>query len=114
MGTLSGGRLRQRDLSDAGRRRRLYQPILVRKTKTPPSIPDRVKLNEKEATFFIQDIYEGEGLKGIPRGTVKSLRLHAYEYAYVKTRSDHNWHGSSPVGISSVCWGRFLSKKTVP
>ena len=68
-------------------------PILVRKTKTPPSIPDRVKLNEKEATFFIQDIYEGEGLKGIPRGTVKSLRLHAYEYAYVKTRSDHNWHG---------------------
>ena len=65
----------------------------MRNTKTPPSIPDRVKLNEKEATFFIQDIYEGEGLRGIPRGTVKSLRLHAYEYAYVKTRSDHNWHG---------------------
>lgn len=68
-------------------------PIVVRKTPTPPSIPDRVKLNEKEATFFIQDIYEGEGLKGIPRGTVKELRLHAYEYAYLRTQSDHNWHG---------------------
>ena len=68
-------------------------PILVRKTATPPVIPDRVKLDQKEATFFIQDIYEGEGLRGIPRGTVKELRLHAYEYAYVKTRSDHNWHG---------------------
>ena len=68
-------------------------PIVVRKTVTPPAIPDRVKLNEKQATVFIQDIYEGEGLKGIPRGTVKSLRLHAYEYAYVKTISDHNWHG---------------------
>ena len=68
-------------------------PILVKETKTPPAIPDRVKLNEKEATIFIQDIYEGEGLRGIPRGTVKELRLHAYEYAYVKTRSDHNWHG---------------------
>lgn len=68
-------------------------PILVKKTKTPPAIPDRVKLNEKEATIFIQDIYEGEGLRGIPRGTVKELRLHAYEYAYVKTQSDHNWHG---------------------
>ena len=68
-------------------------PILVKETKTPPAIPDRVKLNEKEATIFIQDIYEGEGLLGIPRGTVKELRLHAYEYAYVKTRSDHNWHG---------------------
>lgn len=68
-------------------------PIAVRKMVTPPAIPDRVKLDDKQATVFIQDIYEGEGLKGIPRGTVKSLRLHAYEYAYVQTQSDHNWHG---------------------
>ena len=68
-------------------------PILVRKTTTPPAIPDRVKLNDKEATVFIQDIYTGEGLQGVPRGTVKELRIHAYEYAYVKTPSDHNWHG---------------------
>ena len=68
-------------------------PISVRKSVTPPAIPDRVKLDDKQATVFIQDIYEGEGLKGIPRGTVKSLRLHAYEYAYVQTQSDHNWHG---------------------
>lgn len=68
-------------------------PIAVRKTVTPPAIPDRVKLDDKQATVFIQDIYEGEGLKGIPRGTVKSLRLHAYEYAYVQTQSVHNWHG---------------------
>ena len=68
-------------------------PILVRKTEVPPVIPDRVKLDQKDATFFIQDIYEGEGLRGIPRGTVKELRLHAYEYAYVNSPSDHNWHG---------------------
>ncbi len=68
-------------------------PIAVRKTVTPPSIPDRVKLNEKEATIFIQDIYEGEGLRDVPKGTIKELRLHGYEYAYVKTTSDHNWHG---------------------
>lgn len=68
-------------------------PILVKKRATPPAIPDRIKPDEKEATFFIQDIYEGEGMRGIPRGTVKELRVHAYEYAYVKTLSDHNWHG---------------------
>lgn len=68
-------------------------PILVRKKKTPPSIPDRVKLNEKEATVFIQDLYEGEGLRGVPRGTVKSLRIHAYEYAYLDTESDHTAQG---------------------
>ncbi|MDH6358353.1 SUMF1/EgtB/PvdO family nonheme iron enzyme [Parabacteroides sp. PF5-9] len=68
-------------------------PILVGKRNTPPAIPDRVKLEEKDATVFIQDVYEGEGLRGVPRGTVKALRIHAYEYAYVKTTSDHNWHG---------------------
>lgn len=68
-------------------------PVLVRKVSTPPVIADKVKLGDKEATFFIQDIYEGEGLRGIPRGTVKELRLHAYEYAYVSKKSDHNWHG---------------------
>lgn len=68
-------------------------PALVRKVAVPPVIPDRVKMDEKEATFFIQDIYEGEGLRGIPRGTVKELRLHAYEYAYTSAKSDHNWHG---------------------
>lgn len=68
-------------------------PIVVRKTKTPQTIPDRVNLKDKEATVFIQDIYEGEGLRGVPRGTVKEVRLHAYEYAYLRTTSDHNWHG---------------------
>ncbi len=68
-------------------------PIPVRKTPTPPVIPDRVKLNEREATVFIQDIYEGEGLQGIPRGLVKELRVHAYEYAYVNSPSDHYAQG---------------------
>ena len=54
-------------------------PVLVRKTVIPPALPDRAKLDQKEATFFIQDIYEGEGLRGIPRGTVKEVRIHAYE-----------------------------------
>jgi len=68
-------------------------PIPVRKMTTPPVIPDRVKLNERDATVFIQDIYEGEGLHGVPRGIVKELRIHAYEYAYVQSPSDHTAQG---------------------
>ncbi len=71
----------------------VISPLAVRQTQTPPTIPDRVKLGDKEATIFIQDIYEGEGLIGIPRGTVKELRIFTYEYAYLETVSDHNWHG---------------------
>ena len=68
-------------------------PIPVRKTTVPPIIPDRVNLKDKESTVFIQDIYEGEGLRGVPRGTVKELRIHAYEYAYISSPSDHYAQG---------------------
>ena len=67
--------------------------IPVEKKKTPPAIPDRIIEDEKEATVFIQDIYEGEGLRGVPRGEVKHLRIYAYEYAYQNTLSDHYAHG---------------------
>lgn len=68
-------------------------PILVQKKQIPPTIPDRVNLNDKQATVFIQDLYEGEGLRDVPRGTVKALRIHAYEYAYLDTESDHTAQG---------------------
>ncbi len=71
----------------------VISPLAIRETKTPPSIPDKVNLADKESTVFIQDIYEGEGLPGVPRGTVKELRIFTYEYAYLETQSDHNWHG---------------------
>ena len=67
----------------------LINPIIVNKRPVPPIIPDRIKPQDKEATVFIQDIYEGEGLPGVPKGTVKKLRVFAYEYAYVNSSSDH-------------------------
>ena len=74
---------------DAG----MIYSVPVKSTPVPPAIPDRIKLNEKEATVFIQDIYEGEGLRGVPRGQIKSFRVYAYEYAYRRTLSDHYNHG---------------------
>ncbi|MEI6605779.1 MAG: SUMF1/EgtB/PvdO family nonheme iron enzyme [Verrucomicrobiota bacterium] len=58
------------------------EPIPLRKTPAPPVIPDKVNLAEKTATVSIQDIYTGRGLPGVPRGTVKSLRVYQYEYSY--------------------------------
>ncbi len=62
-------------------------PLIPR--PVPPVIPEKVSEKSQEATVFIQDIYEGEGLKGVPRGTVCSLRVFAYEYAYKRSPSDH-------------------------
>ena len=83
-------------------------PILLKSRPTPPVIPDRVNLSEKEATVFIQDVYEGEGLRGVPRGVVKSLRVHAYEYAYNRSASNHE-----AMGIQSG-WDIKRNLGTVP
>ena len=64
-------------------------PIPLMARKTPPVVPDRINEKDREATVFIQDIYEGEGLKGVPRGTVKKLRVMSYEFAYYQSPSDH-------------------------
>ncbi len=71
----------------------LIQPILVEKRPVPPIIPDKIKPTDKNATVFIQDIYEGEGLPGVPRGTIKQLRVLAYEYAYLNSPSNHTAQG---------------------
>lgn len=56
-------------------------PVLVEKRRTPPVIPNLVTPEAKDATIFIQDIYTGDGLKGIPRGSVKKLRIGTYDFS---------------------------------
>jgi len=58
----------------------LLDPIPLQKTRQPPVLPDRVDLSKKTATVFLGDIYYGPGLKGVPRGSVKSLRICTYYY----------------------------------
>lgn len=64
-------------------------PIPVKKRISPPVIPNKVDLSKNTSTVFIQDIYEGEGLAGVPRGTVKKLRVLTYEFAYLSSPSNH-------------------------
>ncbi|MCY3022279.1 MAG: SUMF1/EgtB/PvdO family nonheme iron enzyme, partial [Planctomycetota bacterium] len=60
----------------------LLEPIPLRKTKTPPLVPEKAEPQRKDATVYISDVYQGEGMRGVPRGTVKSLRIFTYHYAY--------------------------------
>lgn len=60
----------------------LLEPVPLRATPRPPVIPDRVNLATREATMFLADVYAGPGLAGVPRGTVKRLRLYGLHYAY--------------------------------
>lgn len=71
----------------------LLEPVPVRATPPPPVIPDRIDPAADTATVYLHDVYTGAAMAGVPRGTVKALRLFAYDFGYPKLA------GSSRVGI---------------
>ncbi len=60
----------------------LLEPIPLRTTPRPPVIPSKVNLARKDALVYLPDVYAGKGLRGIPRGKVKALRLFTYHFSY--------------------------------
>jgi len=60
----------------------LMEPVPARKTKMPATIRDRIVPGAKNATVYLADVYNGPGLAGVPRGTVKNLRVYTYGFSY--------------------------------
>jgi formylglycine-generating enzyme required for sulfatase activity len=60
----------------------MLEPVPFRKTTRSPAIPDKVNLSSHEGLVYLQDIYAGAGLAGVPRGSVKKLRIYEPHYAY--------------------------------
>jgi len=60
----------------------LVEPVPLRPTKTPPVVPSKLNPDMKDAILYVQSVYNGPGLKGVPKGTVKKLRVFTYTYGY--------------------------------
>ena len=60
----------------------LFEPIPLRPHRAPIVVPERVQPERKDALVYLADVYQGDGLKGVPRGAVKALRVYANHYAY--------------------------------
>ena len=60
----------------------LLEPVPVRPRAKPALIADKVDLSRDDGVVYLHDIYSGDGLAGVPRGTVKSLRVIAYHFGY--------------------------------
>ena len=82
-------------------------PILLTPRKRPPVLSERTNPNQDDATVFLADVYFGPGLKDVPRGTVKALRVFEYHFAY--PFSGHN----DVIGIESS-WDVKRVLGTVP
>ena len=85
----------------------LFEPVPLKKTPRPPIIPDKVSPDKKDATVYLADIYAGNGMRGVPRGTVKKLRLYEFHFAYPKTGGHVN------IGIEAT-WDVHRILGTVP
>ncbi len=70
----------------------MLEPVPLRATRRPNAIPDKVDTSRKDAIVYMNDVYTGDGLKGVPRGTVKRLRLFAFDYGYQKL-ANHTYIG---------------------
>jgi formylglycine-generating enzyme required for sulfatase activity len=75
----------------------LYEPTPVIKRPRPPVQPNRVDTDSKESNVFVTDVYVGDGLKDIPKGTVKKFRVFSYNYGY-RGIGSHNYFGMES------CW----------
>ena len=92
------------DLPDAN----AMEPMPLQPRKMPQEIADKTNPDVDYGYVFLNDIYQGPGLKGVPRGTVKALRVIEYLYGY-RNIGNHNiigeeasWdikriHGTVPV-----------------
>lgn len=59
----------------------LLEPLLIQPAAPPPVIPSQVRPGQPGLVKVV-DVYEGPGLAGIPRGTVKALRVITYAFSY--------------------------------
>lgn len=81
----------------------LLEPIPFRPSFKPPVIPDKVQPHRKDALVLMTDVYSGPGLKDVPRGTVKSLRVFTYHFGYQKLAGiDHRVGTDGPWEVKRV------------
>jgi hypothetical protein len=61
----------------------LLEPVLLKSQPKPPAVLEQVDLRRDDGLVYLHDVSVGPGLQGVPRGTVKGLRVLAYHFGYL-------------------------------
>lgn len=86
------------------------QPVPLRPRTIHHSRPSLVDYRQSEGTCYVQDVYAGPGLAGVPRGTIKTLRVVALDFRAAGVGSNGNGGPgggalvSTPVAIGNGAW----------
>jgi hypothetical protein len=83
-------------------------PVMAR---TPPPVRTSfVNLKDNGGVYTLQDVYEGPGLAGVPRGAAKKLRVVALEYRVCRMGYGQNGGEcetglcQTPISLNSGSW----------
>ena len=85
-------------------------PVALAERASIPQRPSEVDYRKTQGTYYVQDVYLGPGLKGIPRGTIKSLRIVALEFRAAGIGRNFNEGpagnalASTPISIDNGAW----------
>ena len=99
-----------RELLAVDARHNSGQPVPLSPRTRPAVRPTVVDYRKKTGTYYVQDVYIGPGLKGVKRGTVKSLRVVALDFRAANIGSNGNRGPASwslvttPISINNGTW----------
>jgi len=101
----------KRELLDMDTRQGISTGRMVPLTpRTQPHVrPSSVDYRQATGTYYVQDVYKGDGLEGVPRGTIKSLRVVALEFraAGVGNNSNHGPAGGALISTPISLFGSW-------
>jgi hypothetical protein len=86
------------------------QPVPLAPRPVPPPRPSTVDYRQKQGTYYLQNIYAGPGLAGIPRGTIKRLRVVALSFRAAGIGENYSQGlagaalSSTPISIGNGAW----------
>ncbi len=86
------------------------RPVPLRARPRPATRPSMVNLKKPAGTFYVQDVYVGEAMAGVPRGTVKTLRVIGLDYRLAGIGANGNGGPgggamiSTPVSVGNGAW----------
>ena len=86
------------------------QPVPLAPRTRPLVRANRVDYKQNSGTFYVEDIYAGPGLAGVPRGTIRKLRVVTLDCraAGIGNNGSHGPAGgalsSTPISIGNGAW----------
>ncbi len=96
------------------------QPVPLKGRDVPVMRASPVDYNQHTGSYYVQDVYEGPGLEGVERGTIKELRIVALDFRAAGMMSNGNRGPaggalvSTPISIDNGSWDVKKVLGTVP